>query len=61
MRMTVLLACVQSAPPHECHDHRGQKTVWVPWNWSHRWLSATTWVLGREHRSSVSTANVPNH
>jgi hypothetical protein len=33
----------------------------ISWNWSYRWLQATTWMLGFELRFSRRIARALNH
>lgn len=39
---------------------RGQKTTWISWDWSYRWLSSAMWLLVIKIRSSARATCVFN-
>lgn len=45
-------ACMRFCAPHVCLvSSRGSRGSKILWNWSHRWVWSTVWVLGNKPRS----------
>ena len=38
----------------------GARNIQLPWNWRYRWLVATMWGLGLDHRTCTRAASALN-